>query len=182
MKIFLTETEQKYWFATLVVLLGIYSTLGLAGQFASFFIERALFDLLFILGFLLTGLVVIGFGVRKKSSLTEWLLYLTMFVIVIMIFTRSGVSLAERTHLFEYGLVGVLIFKALQERGKSLFSAAIYAFILTSFAGAIDEFIQFFLPNRVFDYLDIIRNTGAAFIGIGINFFMLALNTYRNDR
>ena len=62
-----------------------------------------------------------------------------------------------------------------------LFSAVIYAFFLTSFAGILDEFIQFFLPNRFFDYLDIIRNAGAAFIGIGINFRMSGISKYRSD-
>ncbi|MGB0346214.1 MAG: hypothetical protein ACPGGA_01940, partial [Balneolaceae bacterium] len=113
MNLFTSKKERLLWLTTFFVVVGIFSTIGLAGQFADFFIRQELFGLLFILGFILTGFIIVTFGLRNKSRPIEWLLYLVVFLILIMIFARSGVSLVERTHLFEYGIVSVLLFNAM---------------------------------------------------------------------
>ncbi len=171
-----SKKERNYWIAAFTVIATIYATLGLAGSLADAFIEKQLFTYLFVGCFVLTGLVMVGFGVSKNVHFSNWLLYLTIFVGLVMIFTRSGISPVERTHLFEYGLVGVLIFNALNERYQSVFKAALLAFLITSLFGIIDECIQYFLPYRVFDTLDIIRNTVAGFIGITITVLLIKLS------
>ena len=171
-----SKKERNYWIAAFTVVASIYATLGLAGSLADVFIEEQLFTYLFIGCFFLTGIIMIGFGLSKNVRLSNWFLYLALFVGLVMMFTRSGISMVERTHIFEYGLVGVLIFNALTERFQSTLRAAFIAFFLTSLFGIIDECIQYFLPNRVFDTLDIIRNTVAGFIGISVTVILIKLS------
>lgn len=175
MNLFTSKKERLLWLTTFFVVVGIFSTIGLAGQFADFFIRQELFGLLFILGFILTGSIIVTFGLRNKSRPIEWLLYLVVFLILIMIFARSGVSLVERTHLFEYGIVSVLLFNAMLERNSSILKASIYAFLMTTLLGSIDEVIQYYLPVRVFDWLDIVRNISAGLIGIFVNSLFLLM-------
>lgn len=61
--------------------------------------------------------------------------------------------------------MAILIFEALDERvsqGGWVPVPAILAIILTSLIGTVDELIQLFLPNRVFDLTDILFNFLAA--------------------
>ncbi|MDX1407699.1 MAG: VanZ family protein, partial [Saprospiraceae bacterium] len=74
-------------------------------------------------------------------------------------------SPAERTHLVEYSIVALLILEALRERaanGRPVSRPALWAFILTAGIGVLDETLQLFMPNRVFDPVDIAFNCGAA--------------------
>ncbi len=182
MGLFISKKEQLLWITTCIVVLGIYSTLGLAGDLADYFVEQNLFTLLYLIGFLLTGLVITAFGFTKKSRPIEWLIYIVVFISLIMVFTRSGISMVERTHLFEYGLVSVLIFNALLERKSSMLASTLLAFLITTILGSIDEILQYFLPNRVFDWLDILRNTIAGFVGISLNSLIILLRKRVDQR
>ena len=68
-------------------------------------------------------------------------------------------------HLAEYALLGFLIVRALPEElgGKTVFVFAFYGATLT---GIIDETVQYFLPNRVFDWYDVGLNSGASLLGV----------------
>ena len=75
----------------------------------------------------------------------------------------------ERTHLFEYGIVAVLIYQALSERarnGRRVRAPAVLALVATVALGWIDEGLQALIPNRVYDNFDVVRNSVAAMIGI----------------
>ena len=83
-----------------------------------------------------------------------------------MVFARMGIP-EERTHLIEYGIVGALIFEALTERRQgAVVLPALLAMFLTSVFGAIDEFLQELIPNRVFDPRDIVFNTIAGILAV----------------
>ena len=76
---------------------------------------------------------------------------------------------AERTHLMEYTVVALLIYEALSERasnGRRVPLLPLLAFLLTALIGVIDEVIQWFLPSRVFEWIDILFNTLAAFMAV----------------
>ena len=69
--------------------------------------------------------------------------------------------LEERTHLIEYGVVGVFIHAALAERasqGRRVPLPPLLAILATAALGLLDECIQAFLPSRVFDPQDILFN------------------------
>jgi VanZ family protein len=89
----------------------------------------------------------------------------------------------ERTHLFEYGLVGVFIYQALCERARNggrVPVPAIIAVILTTILGWVDEGIQWILPNRVYDWRDVGVNALAGLMAAGAS-VMLRWVRRRND-
>jgi len=69
---------------------------------------------------------------------------------------------AERIHFLEYGILGVLIFKATGKGTKQ----NIFAIILLVIIAVIDELIQYVLPNRVGDIRDIVMNITGGTIGL----------------
>jgi VanZ family protein len=78
----------------------------------------------------------------------------------------------ERTHLIEYSLVAILIYQALVERkrnGRQVPFPTLLAFTATVILGLLDESIQWNLPNRVFDWVDVGFNTLAALMAIGVS-------------
>jgi VanZ family protein len=78
-------------------------------------------------------------------------------------------SWEERTHLFEYGLVAILIHQALTERlhhGRRVPSPAALAVGVTALLGWLDEGIQAILPNRVYDLRDVGFNVLAGLMAI----------------
>jgi len=79
-----------------------------------------------------------------------------LIAVCLTVFARMGIP-EERTHLFEYGLVAILIYHALIERrnnGRPVRAPAAFAVAATALLGAVDEGIQWLLPNRVFDPVD----------------------------
>jgi hypothetical protein len=64
------------------------------------------------------------------------------------------ISPEEAIHFLEYGFLGLLIFRALSHR---LRDAGIYlaAVLVGSLIGAADEFVQWLVPRRFFDFRDI---------------------------
>jgi VanZ family protein len=86
-----------------------------------------------------------------------------------MVLTRAFVSPAERTHLFEYGLVATMIYQAFSERsrnGRRVLVPALLAVVIAAILGWFDESIQWLLPNRVYDIRDVGFNTLASLMAI----------------
>ena len=72
---------------------------------------------------------------------------------------------AERIHFLEYGLLGFLVTKAIRKLNWKSISLALL-FVLG--IGAIDEVIQWLLPNRVGDLRDVIMNSVGGGMGIWV--------------
>lgn len=92
---------------------------------------------------------------------------LGLAAVVLMVWVRIE-NPAERSHLFEYGLLAVFVYQALRERqrnGRLSRSPVLLAILTVAALGWIDEGIQYFLPGRVYDFDDILFNTLAAFVG-----------------
>ena len=86
----------------------------------------------------------------------------------VLVFVRFT-STEERSHLIEYGVVAAFIHEALAERASQGRPVAFYpvlAVLATAIIGVVDEFIQRFIPNRVFDPQDIFFNAMAGAIAV----------------
>ncbi len=168
---FTSRRERRLWLWTLLTVGTIYSTLGLAGMLGGLLEDSGLDAVLFALGMLLVGATVVVQGLRKGSSGVEIGVALGVMAIYLMVFLRM--TLAERTHLIEYGVVASFIYEALGERkahgGRVPFPAPA-AVISAALIGALDEFIQLFLPNRVFDPVDVLFNVLAAAMAVSARF------------
>ena len=145
----------------------IYSTLGLAGTLAVTLRDYELLDAsaLVLFAMFLLGATIFTLGIRMRPRGAEIAVLLGLTFVYLLLFLRTTVSPAERTHLMEYGVLGVFIHEALAERasqGRRVPVPAVMAVVLTAALGVVDESIQWFLPNRVFDPMDILFNFLAA--------------------
>jgi hypothetical protein len=97
----------------------IWSTLGLAGRLAERLRESNLLVVSFIFGFLLAIVAITWGGLQRRPRGREIWVVLGVATAYGMVVVRMGVPVEERTHLFEYGLVAVLVYRALRERMRS---------------------------------------------------------------
>ena len=168
MRLFSSPRERKLWNWTLIVVLAIYASLALELSVANVLIERGLITPFYIAGMLMIVATAVsqGFGVRPRGL--EVAVALGIAAAYLLLFTRLSIP-EERTHLIEYGIVGAFIYEALLERsiqGRRVIAPAVVAIVCASILGTVDEFIQYFLPNRTFDPRDIFFNVLAATMAV----------------
>ncbi len=166
---FTSARERRFWFWALAVTVAIYSTLGLAGALAEVLRERDLLGVAFGVGFLLVVAAIVLSALKTRPGRREVWIALGVAAVYGMVVVRMGIGPAERTHLFEYGLLAVLIHQALSERakhGRGFGSPAVLAITATALLGWLDEGIQALLPNRVYDLRDVGINALAGLMAI----------------
>ncbi len=167
--LFTSRRERRLWLWALAVVVAIYSTLGLAGTLAEVLRERNLLPPALLVLMFVTVAAIVGSGLKRRPGRREVWVALGVTAVYGMAVLRMGGSIEERTHLFEYGIVAVLIYQALSERarhGRRVPAPAVLALVATVALGWIDEGLQALIPNRVYDNFDVVRNTVAALIGI----------------
>lgn len=81
----------------------------------------------------------------------------------------------ERIHFLKYGALSIFIYFA-QESGSTR-RRLLSAFCLAAATGCLEECLQFFVPNRVFDLRDIVMNVFA--VSVGCCFVLLLLFTQK---
>ena len=173
MPLFSSVRERRLWAWTLLVVVAIYATLGLASTLARLLRDVGLLHessavVMFLAGMVLVGATIVTRGLKVRPGGVEVAVALGVAAAYFMVFVRIAI-LEERSHLIEYGVVAVLIHEALAERadqGRRVPVPALLAFLAAVLVGVVDEGIQWFLPNRVFDPQDILFNALAAFMAI----------------
>ena len=150
----------------------IYSTLGLSGTLAGVLREYGLLDvsILGLFFMFLFGATILTQGLKVRPGGVEIAVMLGVTAVYLLLILRSTLSPAERTHLMEYGVLGVFIHEALIERmsqGRRVPLPPVVAVVLTAALGVVDEGIQWFLPDRVFDPVDILFNLLAGATSVG---------------
>ena len=166
--LFTSDRERRFWAWTLLVVATIYATLGLARTLSGTLRDRGLFDTAFIWGFLLLVAAVVVQALRNRPGRAEIGVAVGIAGVYLMLFARMGIP-EERTHLFEYSLVAVLIYRALSERrsnGRPVAAPAALAVTATALLGWLDEGIQAVLPQRVYDLRDVGFNALAGFMAV----------------
>ncbi len=169
MSLFTSKRERRLWLWALAAVMAIYATLGLAGKLAAVLRERNLLNVLYSLGFLLVIIAIVGSGLKKRPGKSEIWVAIGVIAIYGMVMLRVFLTPEERTHLFEYGLVAVLIYQALCERAKNGHSVpvpAILSVTIVALLGWLDEGIQAILPNRVYDIRDVGFNALAGLMAV----------------
>ncbi len=165
--LFSTGRERRLWAWTLAAVLAIYSTLGLASTLAGIWYRQGVSAVAFLACMALVGLTILTQGLKTRPGGVEIGVGLGIAVVYFMVFFR--LTMPERSHLIEYGVVAVFIYEALTERarhGRRVPLPALLAILATSLVGAIDEFIQWFLPSRHFEWTDILFNFLASLMAV----------------
>lgn len=166
MPFFTSSREKRLWIYTLLVIVAIIITL-IFGPGLVPIMNQELNGALFFFTMIAIAATVILHGLLTQSGKTEITIWLGLSAVYIMLYARLG--FAERSHLFEYSVLAIFIHKALIERSIQSNKnpiAALVAFLMAFGIGILDEFIQLFLPNRIFDIIDILFNGLAAFMAI----------------
>ena len=170
MPLFTSRREKHIWFWTCLVIATIFSTLFIGQPFATELADQNVQAFFFVLGMILVGSAMVIHGLRSQPGKAEIAILLGIVAIYTMFFLRLGIS--ERSHLIEYSVLAIFIHQAFLERtsqGVQISMPALIAWVVTFMIGIIDECIQIFLPNRVFDPIDILFNGMAVTIAIGSN-------------
>jgi hypothetical protein len=104
--------------------------------------------------------------IRPPRPALPWphLAYLGLLTAALLALRLLASSPVGRIHLVEYALLAVLILRTIPLPRKGPH----YAFALAAAAavGVLDEVVQYFLPDRVFDSYDIALNAAAAALGV----------------
>ena len=168
MSIFSSSRERRLWAWTFIVVSVLYSTLGVTPMVAASLLSKNLNAALFLVGMMLVAATIVSRGLKIRLSGANLGIVLGVAAAYILVFVRFT-STEERSHLIEYGVVAAFIHEALEERARQGRRVPLYpliAVLATALIGAVDEFIQGFIPNRVFDPQDIFFNTMAGAIAV----------------
>lgn len=168
-KYFTSKRERKLWIWATIVLIFIYSTLIFGGQLIDFMVERRVLEQSTFFLFLLLVLAFIVSGWKIIDRRLEYWIYAGVIAVLGMALLRMGLTVAERSHMFEYGLFSILIYEALIERkrnGVPIKIPMLTSILVAGTIGLIDECVQYFIPYRVFDFIDIGFNYLASAFGV----------------
>ena len=180
MALFVTVRERRLWLWALAMASSIYSTLGLTGTLAQRTAEGDPLDVFlffFVMGLL--AMTVLAYGLKIRPRGAEIGVLLGIVVVFFMMFARM--TLAERTHLIEYGVLAIFVREALGEGrsgGRRIPSPGLLAILVTTVVGTIDEYLQVYMPSRVFDPIDILFN----FLAAAMTVTALAILTWMRRR
>ena len=150
MSLFSSRRERRLWLWTLAVVVAIYSTLGLAGTLAAELRKYGLLDAstLGLIAMFLLGATILTLGLRVRPSGFEIAVMFGVAFAYLLLILRSTYLPEERTHLMEYGVVGMFIHAALAERASQGRRVPLAPVVCRRFLpqrwGAVDEGIQWF--------------------------------------
>jgi len=153
------EDEATSWLWVGLWVLFIYVTISLARGIQEFIRDQGgkiIFLLATYAALVLAGLGIVWFVRTGRLVLSAGrTLVLVLIAGIFALYTWTLRSNPEEAiHFIQYGVLGVLIFRALHHRLRdpSIYFAAA---MLGIFFGVIDEMIQWIVPRRVFAYRDI---------------------------
>ena len=169
MPLFASGRERRLWLWTLAVVVGIYATIGFGSTVAGVLREGGLIEASVFLGAMcLVGATVVAQGLRARPGGVEVAVALGVAVVYLLVLMRVA-SPVERSHLIEYSVLAVFLYEALTERashGRRVPLPAVLAVLATALVGTVDEGIQLFVPDRVFDLVDIVFNALAGVMAV----------------
>lgn len=146
------------------MLVAIFAAALFAGSLVDAVGSTILPGIAFGVGLLLALTAGIGIALGRPSTTRLWV-GLAVASACLMIGVRAGVPTLERTHLFEYGLLAVLLYEAMNERranGAGVRFPGPLVIVVTAGLGWLDEAVQGFVPGRVYDLRDVAVNAIAA--------------------
>lgn len=164
--------KKEYWRQASGWVLLIYLTIPVVKPVCELLKKFAAFSIS-VNTFLLFLVAIVFFVSLKKIAIKRISSYFLIFALgaAYIYFLATLKIPEERIHLAEYGLLGFLVHRAVRLDIKNL-SGYLVAFIVTGILGAIDEFIQYFVPNRYCQLSDMILNLWSGGLGLGMTYIL----------
>ena len=164
-------SKNRLWLLTIIYVLVIYVSLPFLPAFINVlrrFISKEFLNLLSLVLSISFFLLLSVWIYNKKHKTKQFLLIISPLLLL----TYLSLSLdvwVERIHFIEYAVLGLLISLAVDVR---TFHRIIYSGCWITLIGAIDEIIQWFLPNRVGDMRDVFMNSVGGLSGLWLGRFL----------
>ena len=180
MTLFTSKLEKLLWLVATLVLVVIFLTLFIGSPLLDLLSNQNIQGAIFLMGMILIAALIFYHGLKSTSLNKMTGVYIGLIAVYLMLFLRLG--LPERTHLIEYSVLAIFIYQALNERiknSKTSIKPALLAAVIACLIGVIDELIQLFIPERVFDFEDILFNCFAVVAAIGSSVFLQWARTKR---
>ena len=164
----MTRSSVLRWLAVVAWIAVIYSTIPFVRNLREYFVARWPAELIGI-GVILVVVAVGAAGLvllwrrRPRLPVTDAALLLAIAAVLVIWTWRLMGQPEETVHFLEYGVLGVLLYRALSTHihDGSVFAAGALIGILV---GIFDEIIQWFVPGRYWDYRDTVLNGGASIL------------------
>ena len=163
------ESEWRSWLFVGLWTLVIYCTIPFARRIQEFVSDRwgrEMFTVVVLVAVLAVGAAALARCLRDgRPGRGRRLIWLGAVAAVTIHLAGRFTSPEEALHFLEYGLLGVLAFRALAHR---LDDAGIYlaAALVCAILGTFDEVIQWMTPRRFFDFRDIRLNALAGALAL----------------
>ncbi len=161
-----------------VIFIGIiYSTLPLARSISKFLRSH---DLLTATIYLIIFIFILSCAILIFRYLGFRLLY---FILVVIFFITYGFVvetydiLVEKIHFVEYGILAFLLYIAIKTHIRSFLIYPL-SFIIIFFIGWGDEGIQFILPDRCYDFRDVVLNALSGGLMLALIFMVETLKAF----
>lgn len=168
MALFNSSKERRLWLWAFSVLVAIAASLFIGRPLASILSNQNIQAIFFLSCMILIAIAIFIHAWKTKPSKVELSILIGILAVYAMLILRLGIP--ERSHLIEYSVLAIFIHKALLERFKNQKSKTATISIGIAFLiGVVDESIQLFLPNRVFDVQDILFNGLAVVMAIAVS-------------
>lgn len=161
----MSPLSSRRWLPVVLWVAVIYTTIPFVRVFREWFVAR--WDPLLI-GIGVAAALVVAAAVtvvglsKKPGGLTRArAAWVTVVAVVLLLWTyHLRHSPEEAVHFLEYGVLAVLVHRALR---PTMPDATIYlaGALVGLLIGTVDEVIQWFSPNRYWDWRDIVLNGGA---------------------
>jgi VanZ family protein len=161
------EPEWQSWCYVVVGAFVIYCTIPVARAFREIVAEKIGLGFFLYLTAALTLIAGITafINLRKRKLPTNAYLWLIGIVAAFMVYIYQLRNIPEEAiHVAEYGVIGILVYRALSHRTRD-FSIYVMATLIVGMIGVLDEYIQWVAPSRVFDLRDIRTNILAGALG-----------------
>ena len=162
----MTRSVLYRWLPVLLWVAVIYTTIPFVRRLREFFVARWPGELIaYGVMAVVVAAAVAGIGLlwrRRRGIRVANALWLVGIATVLVVWTRRLMGQPEEAvHFLEYGVLGVLLYRALRPRvpDATVFIAAALVGILV---GTVDEIIQWVVPERFWDFRDIALNGGAS--------------------
>ena len=164
-------SKNRLWILIIIYVLFIYLSLPYFPAFITIlrgFFSKELLNLLSLALTISFFLMLSVWVYNKEYKVKQFLLIISP----LMLLTYLSLSLdvwVERIHFIEYAFLGILISRAVNVINLQ---GIIYTGFLVTLIGAVDEIIQWFLPNRVGDMRDVFMNSVGGLSGLWLGRFL----------